>query len=308
MDVVRSTGRSLLIIVLLFLFLGLPLQAYSLKIGLAVTEGVFILGGAIFFAHRFYREEWQEALRLRGPGFRGFFTGLAVGVAGWLVATTVEAVIIHFATRLGWHLPPQGLPYPRSTGEVLELFLLVSLGAGVAEELLFRGLVLRGYERLGPGRGVLISALLFSLMHGSFLKLVPVLILGTVYALLALRFNSVFPSMLAHATNNALSLTVLLLQPYFISLPATTEHILGLAVLIVVPAGFALLWTMAKRLLVFVKQGEDEVFSLADTTLGLEFWLVVVLLLVLVALEVFYLLGWEFSVRDFIRALFWRTG
>lgn len=308
MDVVRATSRSLLIIVLLFLFLGLPLQAYSLKVGLAVTEGVFILGGAIFFARRFYREEWQEALRLRGPGFQGFFTGLAVGIAGWLVATTVEAVIVHFAARLGWRLPPQGLPYPRNAGEVLELFLLVSLGAGVAEELLFRGLVLRGYERLGPGGGVLISALLFSLMHGSFLKLVPVLILGTVYALLVLRFNSVFPSMLAHATNNALSLTVLLLQPYLTSLPAATEYILGLAGLIVVPAGFALLGTMARRLLVVVKRGEDRVFSLVGTTLGLEFWLVVVLLLVLVALEVFYLLGWEFSLRDFIRALFWRTG
>ena len=72
-----------------------------------------------------------------------------------------------------------------STGaENFMLLLVIAILPGIAEEVLFRGFVQRGFERsCGPWRAVLLSSLLFSLFHmnpiqmvgalGSFLGLLP---------------------------------------------------------------------------------------------------------------------------------------
>jgi membrane protease YdiL (CAAX protease family) len=83
----------------------------------------------------------------------------------------------------------------------LTLFLPVIVVAPIAEELFFRGLVLRGFLGRYPlAQAVGASALLFALFHLNFWTVVAVLPLGFGFAWLRLKTNSLVPCILSHMT------------------------------------------------------------------------------------------------------------
>ena len=87
------------------------------------------------------------------------------------------------------------------------LLVLVILPA-VGEELVFRGSLqpLLGRILGRPHAAVWVSALIFSAIHGQWLGFVPRCLLGALFGYLALWTGSLWPSVLAHLSNNLLSL------------------------------------------------------------------------------------------------------
>lgn len=83
-------------------------------------------------------------------------------------------------------------------------FIFIALTPGICEEILFRGLALKPIEdKLGAKRAVLITALLFSLMHLDIVRLIPTFLLGCVLGLVTLASGSILPAMGLHILNNA---------------------------------------------------------------------------------------------------------
>ncbi|CAI5472172.1 unnamed protein product [Closterium sp. Yama58-4] len=88
--------------------------------------------------------------------------------------------------------------------DVLQLFMWVAVSPAVAEELLFRGLLLTALqERLGRIDAAMLSAALFALFHLSLSLLFPNMALGIAAGLLAVYSNSVLPAVALHTTYNA---------------------------------------------------------------------------------------------------------
>jgi membrane protease YdiL (CAAX protease family) len=84
--------------------------------------------------------------------------------------------------------------------------------APVMEELLFRGVMLRGLLRRWPGpHAVLLTALIFALFHANPWQFVAPLVLGLFFGWLTLRSGSLWPAIFAHALNNATALTAMAL-------------------------------------------------------------------------------------------------
>jgi membrane protease YdiL (CAAX protease family) len=87
---------------------------------------------------------------------------------------------------------------------VLLLFLMVAIGAPIAEELFFRGLVLRSFEkRLGIRWAVVASSLVFGITHLQLLQLPALTVAGLVFALLAVRTDRLGTAVVAHMAFNA---------------------------------------------------------------------------------------------------------
>lgn len=136
--------------------------------------------------------------------------GLGVGVqlavipiVYWLLAPVLDA---------------QGLGDPArelnrsaaSTGAFLLLSVVVIIGAPIAEELFFRGLLQRSLlRRMGPVPAVLISATAFGLSHFQVVQLPALVALGLVLGALAHRTRSLGPPILAHAAFNAVTMAFL---------------------------------------------------------------------------------------------------
>lgn len=166
-----------------------------------------ILLGAWLLVVRRYHADWA-ALGLRLPRRTALLPGLLlfVGLAVGLVA--VIAGMVWGLSALGIQAPARAMsdvPAPSDP-----LFAVSVLGAvlltPVAEEVLFRGIL---YQSLRKSVGVIVStatsALVFAVLH---LRPTPAaapafLLLGIVLAVAFERTRSLYPSMLMHATYNA---------------------------------------------------------------------------------------------------------
>ena len=93
------------------------------------------------------------------------------------------------------------------------LVLLTVVGAPIVEELFFRGLVLRSFERrLRPALAIGATAVLFSLAHFQVLQFLALVIFGVIAGVLAHRAQRLGPAIWAHVAFNATTVIALLLR------------------------------------------------------------------------------------------------
>ncbi len=91
----------------------------------------------------------------------------------------------------------------RSAGQFVLLFFTVAVAAPILEELLVRGILLRGLTLTwGARAGVLWTAFFFALLHLNPLQAAPAFVNGVVWAIVLLRTGSLGTTLFLHALNN----------------------------------------------------------------------------------------------------------
>ena len=104
------------------------------------------------------------------------------------------------------------------------MFFMMAIFGPVCEELCFRGIVYRGYLKSGNALGaVLLSSLLFGLIHMNFNQAPYAFVLGVAMALLVEATGSLFSSILMHAAFNGWSVVIMYVYDRF--LPGMTEQV-----------------------------------------------------------------------------------
>ena len=86
-------------------------------------------------------------------------------------------------------------------GDTFSMFLYMSLGAPLSEEILFRGLVMRSMEPYGKKFAIFASALLFGLFHGNLIQIPFAFAVGLVLGYVAMEYNIAWAVVL-HMFNN----------------------------------------------------------------------------------------------------------
>lgn len=84
--------------------------------------------------------------------------------------------------------------------------LAFSILPAVAEEFLFRSILIAEYESVGPAFAVMVSALFFGMIHMDFMRLPAYVWSGIILALVFYATRSVFASILLHILNNIAAL------------------------------------------------------------------------------------------------------
>jgi sodium transport system permease protein len=124
-------------------------------------------------------------------------------------------------------------------------WLVLAITPALCEETLFRGFIFSGLRRLGPVWAIVLSAFLFGVAHSSIYRLLPTFALGLVLGFVLWRTRSIYCSMLVHALNNGLMVTLVRAPglpqklgldevsapPWSLTLAALAVTILGLALL-----------------------------------------------------------------------------
>lgn len=101
-----------------------------------------------------------------------------------------------------------------SPGLVVLLFLMVAVGAPIAEEIFFRGLLLRALEkRFGTVVAVVGSSVVFGATHFQALQLPALAAAGVVFALLTVRTERLGPAIVAHMAFNAATVASIVWGP-----------------------------------------------------------------------------------------------
>jgi membrane protease YdiL (CAAX protease family) len=93
-----------------------------------------------------------------------------------------------------------------SVPELLFVVLVVALVPATVEELLFRGLIQRSFERvLSPFVSAVLAGTIFGLFHLNPFELVPLMVLGIFFGVLRLRSQTMLLPMGAHFLNNLMA-------------------------------------------------------------------------------------------------------
>ena len=87
------------------------------------------------------------------------------------------------------------------TSSTLSMFLYVGIAGPVAEELIYRGFVMRRLEKYGSFFAILFSSLLFGIMHGNLAQIFFAAAAGLIFGYLAMEYSIVW-SILLHILNN----------------------------------------------------------------------------------------------------------
>lgn len=99
--------------------------------------------------------------------------------------------------------------YLRGDHLVLLTLFHVALVPAVCEEILYRGYIMRAFQKSwGIWPAIIISGLLFGLYHVQISNLLPLAALGILFAYVTWVSESVFPAIVAHLVNNGGSVLV----------------------------------------------------------------------------------------------------
>ena len=178
---------------------------------LAIGGGVFyglMIAVSLAIASAYPRARRMDALGFRRFRLRWVWISFAVVLATVIVSVAVEP-FLHGAED-------QGLSADRWQPEhagafVANVLVLVLLGP-FAEELFFRGLGVRVLMLYGGLVAVLVTGVIFGLVHGILGALPPLVLFGIGLAWVRLRSASIWPVFIGHAVFNGLGILVLVLS------------------------------------------------------------------------------------------------
>jgi sodium transport system permease protein len=159
-----------------------------------------VAGAAVAIVHR---GRPLAALGLRGARLRFFAAGIAMGATAWyLNAALVDWLFARLPLPRAQAIHLQRLVDRPPLWQALAMFAVLP---AMCEEIVFRGVLARSLGRrasLITAAGI--SAAAFSAYHLTLVQTLPTLTLGLLLAVIAIRADSIAPSMVAHAINNAL--------------------------------------------------------------------------------------------------------
>lgn len=181
---------------------------------LSMLLSAMALGLPVLLFIYLFRPRYAPVLKaqLAFPPFSAVARTVLAAMAG---AVMLQLYLTLWALLLeALHVPMNTyeVPLPQNTAQIILAMIAVGVLPAILEELLFRGALLEGLRRELPLRTALImSALLFALMHGMLEGLPAHIAIGFVLGLLAIRQNSLQLPMVYHFTHNA---STLLLSMY----------------------------------------------------------------------------------------------
>lgn len=140
-----------------------------------------------------------------------FIMAIVFGLGVLIVVMPIENIFSWLLSLTGYSLDlNESIPIDENS--LVPNLLLIALMPAVFEEFLMRGVVLNGTKECGTVFCVLMNGLLFSLLHANPSQTCFTFLLGCTFALIAIRCNSIIPTMILHFINNAASVVLLYLN------------------------------------------------------------------------------------------------
>ena len=156
-----------------------------------------------------------------GVSTKGLFKNIGWGIVGYIMALPGLAIALAIGFQLmkifgvSTHPAAELAQNNPNLPTILALYFAAAMVAPFWEEIMFRGTVLPALSRvLGkPVWGILLSSFMFAAIHPQGIPLWLALgFIGGMSGMLAYHTRSLVPSMVLHALNNALVITLALLM------------------------------------------------------------------------------------------------
>lgn len=172
-----------------------------------VEIGCFLVPGALY---ALTRRVGIASLGIRRCTAGQVAIAIMMAFAGYIVIIFIQLIWLSLIGTLGGKPAEAVFPAMDTPARMLLGVVSIAVSAAVAEEFLFRGVLLPALSRRGrTASALLVTSLLFMLMHTSVESLPFTLLYGLLLGWLALRSGSIWPSVAFHAANNAIQVLLL---------------------------------------------------------------------------------------------------
>ncbi|MDY0298747.1 MAG: ABC transporter permease subunit/CPBP intramembrane protease [Candidatus Cloacimonadaceae bacterium] len=229
------------IALLLLYYLGSYLQQQDLARGLVLTQ-LLIIAMPVLLIIRALKLDGNKILRLKAPQLKELLIIPFIAIPAAIIVSLLSQVI-----NTIYPFPEN---YLKMLGGLFKMdlplwgsFLVIAVAPGICEELMFRGFLIRFFEKYGIRASIILSGLFFAAFHLDPFRFIPVLILGIILAYLTLRSGSIFNAMFSHAINNGFALIIMTLatkpfMKFFVSGEDSLHYWLA------IPAVIILAWAL----------------------------------------------------------------
>ena len=158
------------------------------------------------FAFKQKPKEIFRAFGYRKVSGKVILCSIGMGFIAFFVIMFVSSFFSVFIQMLGYE---PYVTYATDSGMSVWTFLLsmltVAVMPGIFEEFSHRGMLLSGFNKMGSVRAVVLSGLLFGLMHLNINQFFYAFVVGMLLATVALITRSIWPSVIIHFINNGLN-------------------------------------------------------------------------------------------------------
>lgn len=212
----------LIVPVLVFSLLGSirpahhALNSHHIAQYLVTLAWEWILAALVLWGVRMRRVPLRQLLGMRRATLRDWRDDFILAAAFWIasVAVLTAVGVIFKLTHLATPQKTLAQLAPQNALELL-LWVVLSISAGMCEELVFRGYLLQQFARASHSiwTGVAISSLLFGIAHGyeGASGMIAITIYGALFCMLTIKRGSLRPGMMAHAWHDIFSGIALML-------------------------------------------------------------------------------------------------
>ena len=192
----------------------------SPHLGIAATELTLLWFAALYIKRN--RLVSEDLLLFNATPISTMLLVVPTALAGSLLVGELDFYADILLRQFDWPAPV-GLQRNILEIQIVKSFLdLPKIGLsvvflpGICEELFFRGFVLTGMcVHVGTKRALSVSAALFALAHFNPWQFPALFAMGFLLAMLVYWTHSIYPAIIAHSTNNALSVTGINLRTHY---------------------------------------------------------------------------------------------
>ena len=216
----ESALACVVFVLLNFLFvLGFSLLPNSMRANKAVYYLAQFFIEAVFGVASWIVATSTNVDLLSAGGFKKKINGKIVGLGALLAVVSIIAfamlsyVFLAFLGLLGY-TPNDSSIEINNFGSYLMYVIVLCIAPAVFEETLFRGTIASGFKSFGIKISVVLSALIFMIMHGSPDQTIHQFIVGMILGYLFIKSGNIWLGIITHFFNNFISVT----QVYFVSM------------------------------------------------------------------------------------------
>lgn len=136
--------------------------------------------------------------------FLGVVSCLGIG----MISNIIYLIYSTILKLIGITIPAPDFSFPVQRGFLILFLIYVCLLGPIMEEIIFRGFILRSMQKYGNLTAIIVSSILFSMFHLNLVQFINPVLVGMLLAFIAIKSESIFPSMIAHVFNNTITFVI----------------------------------------------------------------------------------------------------
>lgn len=227
------------VVMLLFIYIGIPLQQRDIRSGLPLSFAL-VFGGVSYLFIKLFKLDPIKTLKLNMPNSK----------IGWLGAVLIAVGLTFPIQMITMPLVPEDVQQmftdaftPIADQPFILMLALIALLPAVFEELVFRGIFYKGIrDNWGDKAAIILSAITFSLMHLSIYRVIPTLTMGLILGFVRWRSGSILLCSLIHFVYNGLAFSTMYMSPELLEIDFSIQLALAIGGLAISASGIYLIW------------------------------------------------------------------